>query len=456
MAPRRTKILVVDNDPARPDVLKRRLQEWGCNVNLASSGREAKKLIEKSDPDLVIADISAPESPGLELIRSLKTGNLDRSVILITGDGSVDLAVEAMKRGAHDFITKPIDFPQLKTVVEEIQKDIELRRQSQKLSARLEKGAGFGPFIGISKKMRQVYRLVKTLGESEAPAIITGESGTGKELAARLIHELSPRSQESFIAINAAAIPENLIEDEIFGHEKGAFTGATSLRPGCFEMAHGGTLFFDEIAEMPLVLQPKLLRVLQDGRVRRLGGKREFTFDVRVIAATNQNPTEALEAGSLREDLYYRLSVFTIAIPPLRDRKGDIPLLVQHFIAEFNQKHDAKLRGIREEALASLNDYSWPGNVRELRNVIERAVILAKDRWIEPSHIPRHIRDASEKNDAKVILPIGVTLAEAEKKLILKTLAIVGNNKAEAARQLGLDVKTIYNKLKQYGVDPRQ
>jgi transcriptional regulator with PAS, ATPase and Fis domain len=301
--------------------------------------------------------------------------------------------------------------------------------------------------------MREVYDLIRSVSVTDAAVIITGESGTGKELAARTIHDLSARSKGPFIAINASAIPENLIESEIFGHEKGSFTGATGTRMGCFELASRGTLFLDEIAEMPMPLQPKLLRVIEDRRVRRLGGSQEIFVDVRVIAATNQSPHGAVENGSLREDLFYRLNVFAVALPPLRERKGDVALLTQHFIREFNAKHGTRIEGIREEALELLKAYSWPGNVRELRNVVERAVILAKGDWIERSHLPAYVINPRESTAGRIVLPVGVTFADAEKELILRTLKSVGNNKAEAARQLGLDVKTIRNKLRSYGVE---
>jgi transcriptional regulator with PAS, ATPase and Fis domain len=301
--------------------------------------------------------------------------------------------------------------------------------------------------------MREVYELIESLGASDACAIICGETGTGKELVARTIHSLSNRNKGPFIAINSAAIPENLIESELFGHEKGAFTGATGVRAGCFELANRGTLFLDEIAEMPLLLQPKLLRVLEDGRVRRLGGRQEFSFDVRVLAATNREPREAVEQNKLRIDLYYRLNVFTITLPPLRDRKADIPLLAQHFIREFNRKHNTRVEGLREDALETLKTYPWPGNVRELRNVMERAVILARGTWIENSHLPPYLLNPNQDSSTRIVLPMGVTAAEAEKELILQTLEKTGNNKAEAARQLGLDVKTVRNKLKSYGIE---
>jgi transcriptional regulator with PAS, ATPase and Fis domain len=331
--------------------------------------------------------------------------------------------------------------------------DIETRQTSRKLTSQLESGSGFGEFVGTSKAMQEVYDLIQSLSSSDASAIITGESGTGKELAARTIHRLSKRADGPFIPVNSAAIPETLIESEIFGHEKGAFTGAIGTRPGCFELANGGTLFLDEIGEMPLQLQPKLLRVLEDGRVRRLGGKQEFEFDVRVIAATNQEPRNAIQEGRLREDLYYRLTVFTVHLPPLRDRKEDIPLLAQHFIGEFNKKHGTGVEALRDDALDMLMAYSWPGNVREFRNVMERALILSKSEWIETFHLPPYLRNPGSESSTKIVLPLGITAAEAERELILKTLEKTGHNKAEAARQLGLDVKTIRNKLKTYKIE---
>jgi transcriptional regulator with PAS, ATPase and Fis domain len=296
--------------------------------------------------------------------------------------------------------------------------------------------------------------LLETIGKSDASALLTGESGTGKELAARAIHNNSARARGPFIAVNAAAIPETLIESELFGHDKGAFTGASGSRPGCFELAHRGTLFLDEIAEMPVALQPKLLRVLEDGRVRRLGAAQEFAFDVRLIAATNRDPREAIEKGMLREDLFYRLNVFQVSLPPLRERKEDMAGLVQHFLKEMNSKHQTAVVAVRPDAFEKLLAYRWPGNVRELRNVLERAVILAKGEWIEMAHLPPYLRTDDSAPGLPVSVTKGATAAETERELILKTLEMTGNNKAETARRLGLDVKTIRNKLKAYGVNP--
>ncbi|NLT65951.1 MAG: sigma-54-dependent Fis family transcriptional regulator [Acidobacteria bacterium] len=436
------------------EVLEMRLNEWGFDVCTAEDGIEGKALAESYDPDIVISDVIMPQVSGMELLRSLKAGDPDRPIILVTAQGSIDLAVDAIKQGAQDFVTKPIDYPKLKMILKAAEQEIDLRRESRRLASQLERGAGFGDFVGTSKSMREVYELISSIANSDASVIITGESGTGKELAARTIHELSPRAKGPFIAINAAAIPENLMESEMFGHERGAFTGATGIQAGCFELANRGTLFLDEIAEMPLALQPKLLRVLEDRRVRRVGGSQEFQVDARVLAATNKEPRAAVENGQLREDLFYRLNVFTVALPPLRERRSDIPLLAQAFIREFNSKHNAHVESCKAEALELLKAYSWPGNVRELRNIMERAVILAKGPWIEASQLPAYILNSpTSDGGSKIVLPIGVTAAEAEKELILRTLRLTGNNKAEAARQLGLDVKTIRNKLKAYGIN---
>ncbi|MGH9339234.1 MAG: sigma-54-dependent transcriptional regulator [Acidobacteriota bacterium] len=452
MAAVRTKVLVVDDEPSIREVLEMRLQDWGYEVLLASEGTTAKEVVESDDPDIVLSDVVMPDLSGLELLRNLKGDKPDRPVILVTAHGSVDMAVEAMKQGAQDFITKPLDYSKLKAVLEAAKKDIELQQEYIKLTSQIEKGSGFGELVGVSRPMREVYDLIKALASSDASVLITGESGTGKELVARSIHKLSGRSKSPFIAINAAAIPEDLMESEIFGHEKGAFTGAVGVRPGCFELADGGSLLLDEISEMPLALQPKLLRVLEDGRVRRLGGKQEFTFDARVLSATNREPRDAVKEGNLREDLYYRLNVFTVRLPPLRDRPEDIRLIAQHYISAFNRKHDANLKGLRDETLKVMEEYPWPGNVRELKNIVERGVILAKGDWIEPSHLPPYIQDQEGETGGRIVLTVGMSAADVERELILKTLEKTGNNKAEAARQLGLDVKTIRNKLKSYGI----
>ncbi len=451
MTAKRMKILVVDDDAAIREVLRIRLQSWGYQVEQAADAGRAGELIRSYNPALVISDVVMPEISGLELLRSLVADDPARTIVLMTAHGTVDIAVEAIKQGAHDFLTKPLDYSKLKAIAEAVESETQLQQKSTRLISKLEKNSGFGPFVGNSKVMKRVYQLIESIIPTDVSVLITGESGTGKELVARTIHEGGPRSAGPFVAINAAAIPSELVESEVFGHEKGAFTGATILRQGCFELAHQGTLLLDEIAEMSEALQVKLLRVLEDGRVRRLGGKDELKVDVRVLAATNRDPDKAVQEGQMRGDLFYRLNVFTVHLPPLRERRTDIPLLVQHFVSRFNSKHGAQVQGVREETLEKLTAYPWPGNVRELSNVLERAVVLARSRWIETSHLPAYIQKPDDAS-GKIVLPVGTSARDAERELILKTLEETGNNKAEAARRLGVDVKTIRNKLKSYGV----
>ena len=454
MTARKRKILIVDDDAGIRASLAVLVQNWGFEPLQAPDATEATRMVEKQDPDIVITDVVMPEISGLELLRTLKAGDPNRPVLVITAQGSIDIAVEAMKEGARDFLTKPLtDLPKLQSLLEDAERELEMRRKAKRLTARVEGEGGLGEFIGTSKVMRDVFTLVESVAHKDVSVMITGESGTGKEVAARTIHKLSRRESKPFVAINAAAIPESLIESELFGHERGAFTGAIATRQGVFEQANGGTLLIDEIAEMPMTLQPKLLRVLADGRVRRLGGSYEFEFDVRVLAATNRDPLKAIEEGKLREDLYYRLNVVPLALPPLRARPDDISILAQHFINEFNTKHRLEILGTSDDAAAMLKAYSWPGNVRELRNVIERSVVLAKGEWIEEKDLPPYVRNPALRAE-KLVFSVGeTTVADAERTLILKTLEHAGNNKAEAARQLGVDVKTIYNKLKAYGIE---
>ena len=453
MVQRPFTILVADDNAEMREVLEMRLQEWGFEVLVAADGQEAAEITESEDPDLVLADLIMPRLSGLELLRRLKSENKYRPVVLITAEGTIDTAVEAMKQGAHDFVKKPLDYAMLRSVLESARKDVELRLLSDKLNTKLDRKAGFGEFVGTSKPMRDLYDLIRNLGMNDTSVIITGASGTGKELVARILHQISRRSRAPFIALNVAALPEQLIESELFGHEKGAFTGATGPRAGCFERAHRGTLLLDELAEMPMSLQPKLLRVLEERRVCRLGGGQEVPVDVRVLASTNCEPRTAVQMGKLREDLYYRLNVFTVTVPPLAARSSDIPLLTQHFIREFDRKHGLSVEGVREDAARILRSYPWPGNVRELRNVIERAVILAMSGWIEVSHLPAYVSSPEDKRDDKIVLPADVSLAEAEREILLRTLNDARYNKAEAARRLGVDVKTIRHKMKIYAIE---
>ncbi len=446
------KILVVDDEEAMREVLSLRLEGWGHEVSTSPDGEDAARRVERAPVDLVLTDVVMPGLSGLELLRRLRRVAPGLPVVLITAHGSIDLAVSAMKEGAHDFVTKPIDYGKLEGVLQSAEKHLEVGAALSQEGTPEEDERGFGPFVGTSQAMRRVYQMIRATARSDVAVLITGESGTGKELVARCIHQLGDRREGSFVAVNAAAIPGELMESEIFGHEKGAFTGAVEKRPGCFELAHRGTLLLDEIGEMPLELQPKLLRVLEDGRVRRLGGNSEFDFDVRVISATNRQPQDAIRDGKLREDLFYRLNVVGIEVPPLRERAGDVELLALHFVEKFAAKHGGRVQAISATARKVLRQYPWPGNVRELRNVVERTVVLAADSTIQASDLPRELSLPPDRPVAEVSFPAGITAAEAEKQLILHTLERVGNNKAEAARQLGLDVKTIRNKLKAYGL----
>jgi len=448
-------ILVVEDDEAMCEAVSARLESWGHKVTGVGDAEAAYAMIQNAPPDLVLADVVLPDSSGIDLLSRMREDESRIPVVLMTAHAEVDLAVEAMKQGARDFLTKPVEAEHLRSLIEVIGEDLRSKANIRELEERLSSQPGLGRLVGGSPAMLEIFELVRLLARNEASAILGGESGTGKELVARSIHELSGRARRPFVALNCAAIPAGLIESELFGHVKGAFTGATRDRPGCFELADGGILLLDEIAEMPIELQPKLLRILEDGRATRVGGSKEVAFDVRVLAATNMNPETAIREGKLREDLYYRLAVFQLNLPPLRQRRDDIPLLAHAFVRESNRKHDCEVEGLQEAALQTLYDYGWPGNVRELRNVIERSVIVAGRGLVEPSHLPPFLRgvEASEPSGGVIVLEMGTPAREAEKRLILRTLEHVGQNKAEAARQLGLDVKTIRNKLARYAAD---
>jgi DNA-binding NtrC family response regulator len=485
---RTVRILVVDDDPTFRDVLEMRLHRWGYQVKTADRAREGIELARSWNPDLVLSDVVMPEMSGIQLLGALKGDAPHRTVILLTAHATVEMAVDAMKLGAVDFLTKPLNYQNLEALISEALERTRAALAAEAISARAPEAAkpgapsspapstaasatpaparkarpdasteeeprDLGHFIGKSPVMEAVYETIRSVSASDASVLITGESGTGKEVAARTIHELGRRADAPFVAVNAAAIPRELMESEIFGHERGAFTGATDTRAGCFELADSGTLFLDEIGEMPMELQPKLLRVLDQARLRRVGGKEELSFDVRTVSATNRDPREAVEEGMIREDLYFRLNVLAVHLPPLREREGDVPLLARRFTDEFSRRHGAGDQELRKDAIELLDGYTWPGNVRELRNVVERAVVLARSGAITPEHLPPYVREprASEKSD--FAFPPDATAADVEKELILRTLDRTGNNKAEAARRLGVSVRTIRNKLNAWGID---
>ena len=446
-----TRVLVVEDDASARTGLTELLRAWGYETTGAVDGEDAMAKVKADQPDIVLADLVMPRRDGLSLLRELKDQLDELSFVMITAQGTVDSAVSAMKEGAYDYLTKPIDPQRLRVLLERMVERHDSRREMAALRRQLVNGARFGRMIGASPAILKVYKMVEQAAPSEATVLIWGESGTGKELMARTIHDLSPRASAPFVALNCAAIPDGLLESEIFGHERGACTGAVERRHGCFELAYQGTVLLDEVAEMAPALQAKLLRVLQERTIRRLGGAREHPIDVRIVAATNLDPKEAVKDGRLREDLYYRINVMTIAMPPLRKRREDIPLLIQAFLMEFNQRDRREIQGVEPTALDALKRYSWPGNIRELRNVIERAVILSPDAQIGVDQLPPDLlSNPSPPSRDTLGLAAGMRVDEAERQLIELTLEHTGRNKTRAAEMLGISAKTLHNKLNRY------
>jgi DNA-binding NtrC family response regulator len=427
------------------------LNDWGYNAKAAEDGLAALRRVSTFRPSLVIADMVMPKMDGLELLRQLKKELSHISVIILSGHATVETAVQAMREGAYDYLTKPVDIQRLQILVERALEYEDILARMELARRGLQELGTFGRLTGKSVPMRKIYSLIEQVAPSSASVLICGESGTGKDCVARTVHEMSPRRNEAFIALNCAAIPETLIESEIFGHERGAFTGADRRRAGCFELADNGTLFLDEIAEMQPDMQVKLLRVLEEGKFRRLAGKEYIQVDVRVLAATNRKIEEAMKSGKLREELYYRLKVFAIDLPRLAERKDDIPLLVADFIREFGEKNGKSIESVDNDTMQIFLDHSWPGNVRELRNAIERAVITCNDKLIQPKHLPVDLQYTGSSTPS-IPVQLGKPIKEVEKEVILKTLTYMGGNKTRTASVLGIAPKTLYNKLKTYGV----
>ncbi|HEX3320571.1 MAG TPA: sigma-54 dependent transcriptional regulator [Terriglobales bacterium] len=448
------RVLIVEDEENERTGLSELIGSWGFRADTARDGVEAMEKIAVWNPSIIVTDLKMPRMGGMELLERVKDLEQPLAVILVTAQGTIDSAVTAMRLGAFNYIQKPIDTIRLRSLLQNAADLLGARAELEVNRRKLRDAGSLGQLVGASKKMQEIFRLIEMVAPSTASVLITGASGTGKELVARTIHELSPRRGKPFVPINCAAIPETLIESEIFGHEKGAFTGALERRTGCFELAEGGTLLLDEIGEMPIATQAKLLRVLEDRKLRRLGSRVETSVDVRVLAATNKVPDEAVANGELRQDLYYRLNVFNIHMPPLREHKEDIPELVQSLIRDMNSKHGRKVATVSEAVLNAFNNFSWPGNVRELRNTLERAVIVCEGAMIETKHLApgfgQTVRAAVHDPDA-VRLGVGTTVGEAEKLLILKTLEATSNNKTRAAEILGISLKTLHNKLKEYG-----
>lgn len=447
------RVLIIDDDREYSQSLREQLATLGYEVLAEPNNATGIQTAETFAPSVIITDTLAPSADALNALRELRASQPHTPVIIAGEQNSIETALRAIQEeGAYHYFEKPLDIEKLNVVLERAVELAEARRENELLRRQLRDRGAFGELVGSSEAMQQVYLLIEQVASSSASVLITGESGTGKELVARSIHTLSSRRDAPFLAINCSAIPDTLMESELFGHEKGAFTGAVARRHGCFELANTGTLLLDEVAEMPSLLQAKLLRVIEERVVHRLGSRKEIPIDVRILAATNRDPHTAVRERTLREDLLYRLNVITIHLPRLADRLEDLPLLAQHLVTRLATKHDRPARFISSAALDALRFHSWPGNVRELRNVIERAVVICSGEQIERHHFTPYPFDQRQRMRAEdtVTFPVGTPLDEIERQMILRTLDKTGNNKTRAAEMLGISLKTLHNKLNAY------
>ena len=451
---RKDRVLIVEDEENARKGYEQLLQRWGYEVLSVGTAEDALARFASYQPDTLIADVELPGMNGLDLLSQLGAELTDVPAIIITGKGSEERAVAAIESGAFWYIEKPLKGPVLRALLDRALEKARDARQLVVLQRQLREAGRLGDLVGASKAMQDVMRIVEMAAPSSASVLITGETGSGKEIVARTVHKLSPRTGGPFVAINCSAIPESLMESEIFGHERGAFTGAAERRIGCFELADGGTLLLDEIGEMPAPTQAKLLRVLEDRKVRRLGSKVETPVDVRVVAATNKDPEQAVSTAQLRQDLYFRLNVFHIHLPPLRDHKEDIPLLTEYILRDINVKHGKNVKGVGAEVMDIFMSHTWPGNIRELRNVLERSTIMCEKDLITRACLPGEFGKSAAKSPSDlgaIRFPIGTTVDAMERELILQTLAATSNNKTRAAELLGISLKTLHNKLKEYG-----
>jgi len=434
------KILIADDERSIAQGLSAVLEEEGYAVEVAPDGQKALENLLEGTFGVILADLKMPKLDGLALLQEMQAREITSECIIITGQATVDSAVQAMRQGAYDYIEKPLTaekLNRLKALIPKALEKFQVKQTNRALASELQALTHYGELTGQSDAMRSVYQVIDAVAPSTASVLILGESGTGKELVARAIHQKSERARGPFLALNCAALPKDILENELFGHEKGAFTGSTNEKPGAFEMAHEGTLFLDEVAEMAPDIQVKLLRALESRQVRRLGGKKEIDVDIRVVAATNRDLQEALTEGELREDLYYRLAVVELYLPPLRERMGDLRLLATEFLARFSQQNGKKVTEFDDAAMDWILSYSWPGNVRELKNAVERAVILSRASTIGLNDVvPRHLRNSTEA-PAAVSLPVGSTLADARRQLTLKTFSMTGGDVERTAHMLG-------------------
>jgi two-component system response regulator HydG len=443
----RLRVLVVDDDREIREALSRTLDKLGYEAVLAEDGQAGLDRLRAGGVHILLLDLKMPKVTGQELLKVAKAIAPDVEAIVITGHGTVEDAVEAMKEGAYDFIAKPFKRAQLERTIRRAAEKQALALQNRRLQARLEELEAAGNIVGTSVVMRRTLELVRQVAPSTATVLIQGESGTGKELIADAIHHGSPRNAQAFVKVNCAALPENLLESELFGHERGAFTGAVARKAGRFELADGGTLFLDEIADLSPAVQAKLLRVLQSGEFERVGGTQTLKVDVRLIAATNADLAARVRERQFREDLYYRLNVIAVLLPPLRDRQEDIPLLASHFLRRYAEKNAKSVQGFTEEALDVLQTYAWPGNVRELENVVERAVVLARSPLISPADLPEALV-RTDQAARHLVISIGTPLEEVEGRLIEETLRYTKGDKTLAAKLLGIATRTIYRRMK--------
>ncbi|MGA2975600.1 MAG: sigma-54 dependent transcriptional regulator [Spirochaetia bacterium] len=443
-------ILVADDEKNIREGLREALLLDGYEVAAAADGQEAWETVNRGEIDLLITDLKMPRLSGEELLKRVTSHFPALPVIILTGHGTIESAVQAMHDGAYDFLTKPVNLDRLSLLVKRALANRELALQNRAMQEELERRSGFASIIGRSAEMKQVFEMVRQVAPSRSSVLITGESGSGKEMIAEALHYNSPRKDKPFIKLHCAALTESLLESELFGHEKGAFTGAIARKRGRFELAHLGSLFLDEIGEINQNVQIKLLRVLEEKKFERVGGEETIEVDVRLIAATNRNLKDAIAAGAFREDLYYRLNVVNIHIPPLRERKEDIPLLTAAFLKEFAQENGKLIEGIDPKARLALYNYSWPGNVRQLRNSIESAVVLSKTPTITMDDLPPNIR--GEPGGDSLRLSVGASLADMEKEVIRSTLVREGGNKSRTAEILGIGRKTLHRKIEEYGL----
>lgn len=461
----RPRILIADDEDSMRFLVREVMMREGFEVDTAANGEEALQMVRERDFDLVVMDVKMPKMDGLEALREMKRIRPDLIVVMVTAFGTSQVALDAIRQGAYDYFNKPFELDEMRIVVRRALEKQALLRKISSLEHRLRDRFSFDRIIGQSRAMRDVYEIIEKVITNDVTVLILGESGTGKELVAQAIHYHSARKSKPFVSVNCAAIPETLLESELFGHEKGAFTGAIAMKPGKFEAANGGSIFLDEIGDMPMTLQSKLLRVLQEREITRVGGTKSIKIDIRVITATNQRLSKLVESRSFREDLYFRLNVLPVHLPPLRERREDIPLLVSHFLAVYNPRMNKNVQSLTKEAMSTLMDYSWPGNVRELENVIQRAMILASGPAIEVQDLPEltgrlapAVLEQDAANEEAVIQDFSVPLQqkidrmceELEKKVIRAALQKSSFHRQDTADLLGISRKSLHNKMVKY------